>query len=309
MNRADWLQWRRKGLGGSDVAGVLGLSPWSSPMSVWWSKVRDLEDEPDPVKERGRLLEDAVLLWAKAELGSALVKGVGITHPDLGWARGTPDAWTDVDEGLEAKTTQFFDEEDGWGEGTDQVPLHVRIQCQWYTAISGAKIWRVAALSMMQSEFRLYELHPEPDVHERLFQVAGDFWRDHVVADVPPDLDTSGATSAYLRERYADPFDQVLDANGDGLELLRTYALAKNNQQVLAGYVDELAMRLKTRIGCYRGLQDFDGLRATWSRFPRARTDLKQLRKDRPDLVEVLDQYTRTKPSDRLLVTRRKRSR
>jgi predicted phage-related endonuclease len=79
--RKKWLKWRRGGLGGSDVAGVLNLSPWSSPFSVWWSKVRDLEEEDRPILKRGRLLEDAILQWAGNELGG-LVRGSPVVHPE-----------------------------------------------------------------------------------------------------------------------------------------------------------------------------------------------------------------------------------
>ena len=161
MNRADWLEWRRDGLGGSDVAAILGLFPWSSAFDVWWSKVRSLEDKGSAVKSRGQLLEDAVLQWAKSELGSGLVRGSPLVHPSLSWARGTPDAWTDVDEGLEAKTVRVFEDE-LWGEsGSDVVPLHYRIQCAWYMAITGAKIWRLAAFSTLQEDWRIFELEPE----------------------------------------------------------------------------------------------------------------------------------------------------
>jgi predicted phage-related endonuclease len=47
VNRADWLEWRRGGIGGSDVAAILGVSPWRTEFDVWASKVA-----PDVVPER-----------------------------------------------------------------------------------------------------------------------------------------------------------------------------------------------------------------------------------------------------------------
>lgn len=32
--RSEWLDWRRGGIGASDVAALCGMSPWASPMSV-----------------------------------------------------------------------------------------------------------------------------------------------------------------------------------------------------------------------------------------------------------------------------------
>lgn len=38
MNREEWLMRRRKTIGGSDAAGIVGLSRWTSPFSVWADK-------------------------------------------------------------------------------------------------------------------------------------------------------------------------------------------------------------------------------------------------------------------------------
>jgi hypothetical protein len=38
-DRASWLAARGKGIGGSDVAAILGLSPWNAPLSLWMKKV------------------------------------------------------------------------------------------------------------------------------------------------------------------------------------------------------------------------------------------------------------------------------
>ena len=62
MSRADWLEERRKSLGGSDVGAILGLNRWRSPYSVWADKRGLLPDEPDNEAMRtGRDLEPYVL--------------------------------------------------------------------------------------------------------------------------------------------------------------------------------------------------------------------------------------------------------
>jgi hypothetical protein len=37
-SRTAWHAARKRGLGGSDIAAVLGVSPWQKPMDVWLSK-------------------------------------------------------------------------------------------------------------------------------------------------------------------------------------------------------------------------------------------------------------------------------
>ena len=37
--RTEWLLERKKGIGGSDAAKILGLSPWGTALDVWADKV------------------------------------------------------------------------------------------------------------------------------------------------------------------------------------------------------------------------------------------------------------------------------
>ena len=60
MNREEWLQARRRGIGGSDAAAVLGLSPWKSNVRLWEEKtgLREPEDISDkPCVVYGKLAE------------------------------------------------------------------------------------------------------------------------------------------------------------------------------------------------------------------------------------------------------------
>lgn len=57
-NRAEWLDGRKKGMGGSDVAAALGLSPWRTPVELWQDKRG--ESDPQPTSDSmhfGRFLK------------------------------------------------------------------------------------------------------------------------------------------------------------------------------------------------------------------------------------------------------------
>ena len=45
LSRAEWLEERRKGIGGSDAAAVAGLNPWRSAAAVYLDKVGEVEPE------------------------------------------------------------------------------------------------------------------------------------------------------------------------------------------------------------------------------------------------------------------------
>lgn len=72
-NRTDWLKARRKGIGGSDAASVLGISPWKSNVQLWEEKTGIAEPEDISDKEVvrfGKESEAAVSEAAKVLRGN-----------------------------------------------------------------------------------------------------------------------------------------------------------------------------------------------------------------------------------------------
>lgn len=50
-NRKEWLKARQKGIGGSDAASVLGISPWKTNVQLWEEKTGITEPEDISEKE------------------------------------------------------------------------------------------------------------------------------------------------------------------------------------------------------------------------------------------------------------------
>lgn len=64
LTREEWLNYRRQGIGGSDAAAVLGVSPFTTARDLYYDKrgiVSAIEDDSNWVQlEVGHLLEDLV---------------------------------------------------------------------------------------------------------------------------------------------------------------------------------------------------------------------------------------------------------
>src|SRR5690554_1892820 len=61
MDRRDWLQVRTRGIGGSDIAAIAGVSPWATPLSVYLDKIGGApEKEGTEAMGWGTILEDVV---------------------------------------------------------------------------------------------------------------------------------------------------------------------------------------------------------------------------------------------------------
>lgn len=174
-------QQRRRGIGGSDVAGILGISPWSTPLDVWRAKVLgDQDAETEPMRW-GTLLEPIIRAEAVARLGEPVTDGQLVVADD--WRFGNVDGLVGADAILECKTSRDASE---WGqEGTDEIPLHYLTQVAWYLAVTARSLAHVAVL-IGGSDFRMYRVARDARVEAAILERAAEFWRNRVLAKDPP---------------------------------------------------------------------------------------------------------------------------
>lgn len=99
-DRENWLRERKKGIGGSDVAAVLGLSPWRTPLDVFNDKTAETVDEKpqSDAAHFGTILEDVVADEFARRTGfkvvrfnETLTQNPGCHVGGVGWARANLD--------------------------------------------------------------------------------------------------------------------------------------------------------------------------------------------------------------------------
>lgn len=224
--RAEFLARRQSGIGGSDLAALLGLSPYKTPFQLWQEKTGRFQPEFSPEQEErmhwGNVLEDVVAKHY-AELRGCKVQRINAQMAHRDWpviignvdrvrvTEGSRARW-DAEAGrvlgadavLEVKTASAFAASDGieWGEaGTDQVPQHYWLQVQHYLGIAGLG-WADLAVLFGGQQFRTYTIHADTALHNDLFEQASAWWQRHVVADCPPDPTTeTEARLAWISHR------------------------------------------------------------------------------------------------------------
>jgi putative phage-type endonuclease len=294
--RDQWLQARRKGLGGSDMAAIMGLSPHRSAWDVFSSKLGIVEPEEDtPERTRGRRLERAVLEWAAedahAELDlpepNSLV--LGPTEPALG----SPDGYLQTPEGywgIEAKTAR---DTKGWGpHGSDVVPIYYAIQCQWYAYVCRIERWDLAVFFPISEDWRRYTIMADRKVARVLADRAAKWWQDHIVARVPPPLDASDAAAAWLLQRYPVPVSGMRTATLEEEALAVQFHQLKAQSRALEEKEKDLRNRLVERIGDAEGIYWANG-KATWKDQGRSHLDVKALTAAHPMLAEQFRRESR----------------
>jgi len=70
-----WHEWRRRHIGASEIAAVLGISPWATARDIWERKTGRANEDDNPAMARGRALEASALMAAEVELGVELTRG------------------------------------------------------------------------------------------------------------------------------------------------------------------------------------------------------------------------------------------
>ncbi|WP_275462102.1 YqaJ viral recombinase family protein [Streptomyces noursei] len=235
---AEWHAVRAAGIGGSEIAAVLGLSPYESPYSLWHRK----QGMTAPVEETEPMywghVHEPGICTRFAELHPEYAVSAAATYAAAGrpWQIANPDrllvpacdcgmhkpvCCDSEDCGpccencptcptlvrppaalLEAKTARTAE---GWGApGTDEIPVHYRAQCLWYLDVLGVSRCYVTVL-IAGSEYREYVVDYDP-AEAQILRDAGAAFMESLAADDRPAID--GHTATY----------QAIKALPDGLD-------------------------------------------------------------------------------------------
>lgn len=295
-DREAWLDQRRKGVGGSDVAAIMGLSPYRGAYEVWAEKsglieAPDISDKPAVVW--GNILEPVVgehyaenhpdrevrrlnavcqsikRPWAQASLDYE------VKDPELGWGV------------LEIKTAGQSSE-DKWDEG---VPLFYQTQVAHYLSVTGRTFADVAVLIGGQ-DYREYRLMRDEDDVQAVERAVDEFWQLVQTGEEPP-IDGSPGEAEALFKRHQSDDGEVWEC-GDMPREVADYIYYKETADAAKERLEKAGNALKQLIGDRKGVMCPDYV-VTWPRGTRKTFDSKRFKEDHPDLYE---QYMAERPSN-----------
>lgn len=283
MDRDEWLEWRRRGIGGSDASAVAGLNRWRSPMQVWLEKTGQISDDADSeAMYWGRVLEDIVAHEFSKRTGKQLRRRNAILqHPKYPFMIANVDRLVvGEDAGLECKTASEWRSNEWVHNG---IPDEYLIQCQHYMAVTGYGKWYIAVL-IGGNRFLWQEIQRDEDIVEYLIRIESDFW--HLVETrTPPAMDGSQASSEALKLLYPESVGETIELPDEAEQLIEERDSLK---ATIAGYEDELAAienKLKAMLGEAEAGRIGDKL-VTWKTVTSRRVDAKRLRKLHPDIYQ-----------------------
>jgi putative phage-type endonuclease len=208
MTKAEWLDWRRRGIGGSDVAAIFGMNPYKSAYQCYQDKLGLLPEITDNNRMRfGRDFEDVVAKWFGEETGFKIENRYAIfQHGTYPWMLANIDRWIIGEKAvLECKTAMYMFQKEQWGEtGTDEVPIAYLFQIYHYMIVFGVRTGYLAVIFTDTKEFRHYKFTLDEELAEHIITHTRDFWFENVVRKIEPAIvDMDDVISKYPNDTKA----------------------------------------------------------------------------------------------------------
>ena len=291
-NHDEWLKAREDGIGASEVAAVVGLSPWETPFSLWLKKTHQVPPtEENDAMRRGHYLEDAVVQWWMHETGEQVIKAsaadVIYVHPDHPYMRVTPDR---IVKGrkkiLEVKSTSI--------QMGDEIPDYYLAQVMYQMYVTGI---HQAELIYIQGglTFGRFAVEYNEEFAQYLADEVTKFWNWNVLGNHEPDA--INVSDLAVKVPRSVP-EKVIIADDTALGQIAQIREKKAQCDALEKEIGELTDALKMFMSDSEAILDLDGrVLLTWkSGKDRTSFDSKAFAAENPDLYE---KYCKSVPGSR----------
>jgi len=286
MPYADWLEWRRKGIGGSDASVVCGINRYKSPVELWMDKTGQLSHQEageaaywgtqlealvktEFTKRTGIEVMPAHILLQSEEHSFMLANLDGLCeHPNHGTCI------------FEAKTASAYKTSD-W---EDKIPDEYMLQLQHYLAVTGYQGAYIAVL-IGGNTFRWKFVERDDELIAMLIQFERDFWA-LVQAETPPPLDGSAASAQFINERFPESAPQSkIELPDAAADLLFQHDTACEQLAQAAEYKQEAENLLKQMMGGHEVGASGDRV-ITWKTVSQERLDSRTFKAEHPTLYK-----------------------
>lgn len=291
-NHEEWLKAREAGIGASEVAAILGLSPWDSPFSLWLKKTHQVPPtEENDAMRRGHYLEDAVVQWWMHETGEQVIKAsaddIIYVHPEHSYMRVTPDR---IVKGrkkiLEVKSTAI--------QMGDTIPDYYLAQVQYQMYVTGI---HEAELIYIQGglTFGRFMVAYDEEFANFIAQEVTKFWYNNVLGGQEPDA--INVSDLAVKVPKSTP-EKSIQADDTALAQIAEIREKKAQYEALGKEIETLQDSLKMFMTDSEAILDESGnVLLTWkSGKDKTSFDSKTFAAENPDLYA---KYCKTVPGAR----------
>lgn len=290
-NTPEWLRARKAFLGASEVACVLGLSKWSTPLGIYMDKLSDdVSDSMTEQQELGHVLEPAVAEMVTRRTGMSVLDSPGLVQSTIyPWLGATPDRVNDLGEPVELKTSNAHMKGD-WETGPpDSYVIQVLVQM----IVLGQRRGHLAVIHG-DFTFEYFPIEWDQPTVDQIIENTRVFWQEHVEARVQPDPVISDEGS----QAFPNPAEADFEADEDLTELHGAYGLMLAEKKEIEAHLEAHKLDVMLTMGedatavVHEGRQLF-----TWkTRKGSTRFDATAFREAHPELAA---EFTTTGPPTR----------
>jgi len=309
MTLEQWREERRNGIGGSDSAGVLGLSPvdkdgkpYKSALDIYRNKT-----EPGAIgftgnekTKAGTMLESVIGQMFSEKYNLKIRKDNFIrVHPEADFIRVNLDFVIVGDSRgpgvLEVKNTTRYNY-DHWASGS--LPINYYCQIQHEMLVTGYR-WAMMAVLVEGWEIVPIPIEADDDIHEKMIKVYGDFWNKNVLARVPPPPQTAAEVEKVFP--ISNPRKVILAADVTATAVFKMI-LAQDMAARWKKIAEEYEFQIKTAMGDAEKMMHKNRTVLSWKNDADGLLFKKnEFAEDHPDLYK---KYTEVKPGRRRFLTK-----
>ena len=214
----EWLEWRRRGIGGSDAAAILGVSPFATARDLYYDKLKVISYEDGEsnwvAKKVGHLLEDLVAEIFHVKTGFRIyqVKKM-FYHPVYTYMLADIDYFIELPNGktaiLEIKTTNYNAKDHWWCDGQEIVPINYEIQGRHYMCVMNIdEVYYCCLYGNNEDEVIIRHIVRDLDYEAELIDLEGNFWNNHIQTQIPPPYTEDGDLIIESARRHFGPADE-----------------------------------------------------------------------------------------------------
>lgn len=240
---------RRRFIGSSDMAAILGLSPWGTALDVYFQKrgespPADADPEKAKLFRRGKRLEPVIVNMLEEERGLQIVaRNERYIDPEHSFLACEVDAEALVDGervNVECKSAHHFTAWKYGQEGSDEVPVEYAAQAMFSLMLTGRRRCIFGVL-FGADNLVTYDLVRDEETIAAMRTQAVRFWNDHVLTGVPPEPRTFEDVCKLFRKAPSSEVEASEEIAALCVELQR----AKDAARV----ADEQQIEIKYQIG------------------------------------------------------------
>lgn len=293
MTHQEWLEDRRKGIGGSDVATILGLNKYKSVYQLWLEKTDQIEvtSAQSEAAYWGNTLEEVVAEEFSKRTGKKVRRRNKVfEHSKYPFLRANIDRDIVGENAvLECKTAnQYLANE--WDE--DEIPIQYICQVQHYMNVLNLDYVYFAVLIGGQ-KFIWKKMERDQELIDMITEKLVEFWTENVEKGIEPAIDGLKATSDFLTQRYLDTEDNQTELNAAFDENIANLARLKGDKKIIEENIMLLENELKQALGKAEATIGITPNNiVSWKKMQSKRLDKKKLIDKYPDIAADEDIYS-----------------